>query len=119
MRLKIWTITLATTLASSLFGIWSPNAYAIDTAGSLVGNSSSQKFHLANCEFALIMRKNKRVWFSSVEDALGAQMKPCCWCFPIFEAKVEGRVILPSTNNAPDPNTCTEGGATVQTAKTN
>jgi len=69
---------------------------AVDSAladNMFVGNIESMKYHRADCEFARLMRRRKRIRFHDDSAAAFAGMKPCNWCLPRWSTRVEGRLV--------------------------
>jgi hypothetical protein len=81
----------------SLLSIWLP-ASGFSQADDLsnwtyIGNKQSMKFHLADCEFAHLMSRTKRVHFQFRQQAIDAGMKPCNWCMPAWNLEVTGHLL--------------------------
>ncbi len=53
-----------------------------EAEGKLVGSITSKKYHRLDCRYALKIKPDNRIYFSSVEDAEGQGYLPCKVCNP-------------------------------------
>ncbi len=58
-----------------------------------IGNIDSLKFHHAECEYAHLMAKCRRIKFKDKEDAIEAGLKACNWCMPKWWTSVKGEIL--------------------------
>lgn len=60
----------------------STTSYNSGTSDSYVGNSNSGKFHAPGCGDVNKMKPSNKVYFSSRDEAVGADYSPCGHCHP-------------------------------------
>lgn len=63
-------------------GLWGTQAPQPTTAGRYVGSIQSNKYHYPDCYWALQIKPENLIWFSSAEEALGMGYVPCRVCDP-------------------------------------
>ena len=78
--------------------IFSDASQSVPYKGGYIGNLDSCKFHRADCAFAQVMAKSRRLDFSSQEHALQSGMKACNWCLPKWWKSVSAKLKLSNKN---------------------
>ena len=50
--------------------------------GKFMGSITSKKYHRLDCRYALKIKPENRIYFQSIEDAMGQGYLPCKTCAP-------------------------------------
>ena len=53
-----------------------------ESKGNFVGSSTSKKYHLPDCRYALKIKQENKVYFQSAEEAKSQGYLPCKSCHP-------------------------------------